>query len=187
MTTTPGPAQTEKLQKVLARLGLGSRRELETWIDAGRVSVNGRRARLGDRVSAADVIRVDGRQVGLRPHQRVRLRVLAYHKPAGELTTRRDPEGRPTVFDCLPRLRTGRWISVGRLDINTTGLILLTNDGELANRLMEIIVNEMFTAPPFPEDRLFAVADQRPPVSAYDTTPLAGSSSDLNPGQPDSF
>ena len=134
--TAPGSAKTEKLQKVLARLGLGSRRELEGWIQDGRVSVNGRRAELGDRVSVADIVHVDGRPVGRRGRQRSRCRVLAYHKPAGELTTRRDPEGRPTVFERLPGLRSGRWISVGRLDINTTGLLLLTNDGELANRLM---------------------------------------------------
>ena len=129
-------AKTEKLQKVLARLGLGSRRELETWIEAGRVSVNGKPAKLGERVSATDVIRVDGRTVRSQPRHRLRCRVLAYHKPAGELITRRDPEGRPTVFERLPALRTGRWVSVGRLDINTTGLLLLTNDGEFANRLM---------------------------------------------------
>jgi 23S rRNA pseudouridine2605 synthase len=130
------PERTEKLQKVLARLGLGSRRELERWIQDGRVTVNGRRAKLGDRVSAGDLLRVDGRRVGLPPRRRPRPRVLAYHKPPGELSTRRDPEGRPTIFDRLPPLRTGRWVSVGRLDINTTGLILLTSDGELANRLM---------------------------------------------------
>ncbi len=121
---------------------MGSRRELETWIQAGRVSVNGTRACLGARVSELDIIRVDGRRVGFagrggRPDTRgPRLRVLAYHKPAGEVTTRRDPEGRPTIYQGLPSLRTGRWIPVGRLDINTTGLLLLTTDGELAHRLM---------------------------------------------------
>ena len=135
-------ANTEKLQKVLARLGMGSRRELETWIEAGRVSINGDRAKLGDRVSERDIIRVDGRRVGqLDGRKRYetrgpRPRVLAYHKPAGEVTTRRDTEGRPTVFAALPRLRLGRWIPVGRLDINTTGLLLLTTDGDLAHRLM---------------------------------------------------
>lgn len=128
--------ETEKLQKVLARHGLGSRREMESWIEGGRVSVNGRRASLGDRASEADIIRVDGRRLDARPERSIRHRVLAYHKPAGEVTTRKDPEGRPTVFERLPRLQTGRWIAVGRLDINTAGLLLLTNDGELANRLM---------------------------------------------------
>ncbi len=134
--------KTEKLQKVLARLGLGSRRELETWIEAGRVSINGTRAKLGERVAARDVIRVDGRRVGRIGRggryetTGPRPRVLAYHKPAGEVTTRRDPEGRPTIYQALPKLPAGRWISVGRLDINTTGLLLLTTDGELAHRLM---------------------------------------------------
>ncbi len=139
---TDSEPKTEKLQKVLARLGLGSRRELETWIAAGRISVNGQRAELGARVSERDIIRVDGRRVGRvgrggRYDTRgPRTRVLAYHKPPGEVTTRHDPEGRPTVFQALPRLSTGRWIPVGRLDINTSGLLLLTNDGELAHRLM---------------------------------------------------
>lgn len=125
----------EKLQKVLARVGYGSRREIEGWIADGRVRVNDRVARLGDRVAPTDRIRVDGHPVHAEAAQ-VRRRVLAYHKPVGEVTTRSDPEGRPTVFGALPRLRSGRWLPVGRLDINTAGLLLFTTDGELANRLM---------------------------------------------------
>lgn len=128
---------TEKLQKVLARAGFGSRREIESWISEGRISVNGKLATLGDRVSASDVIRVDGHVVSkTRLEHSHRCRVLLYHKPVGEVTSRSDPEGRPSVFDNLPGLRNGRWIAVGRLDINTSGLLLFTNDGELANRLM---------------------------------------------------
>ncbi|OYV79224.1 MAG: 23S rRNA pseudouridylate synthase B [Acidithiobacillus ferrivorans] len=126
----------EKLQKVLARFGLGSRRLMEEWIAAGRVMVNGQPAKLGDRVTAQDKITVDGEALRIPSWVRPRLRVLRYHKPAGELTTRSDPEGRPTVFDRLPRLRGSRWIAVGRLDYNTEGLLLLTNDGDLANALM---------------------------------------------------
>lgn len=128
---------SEKLQKVLARAGFGSRREIETWISEGRISVNGKLAQLGDRVTDADVIRVDGHVVSkTRIEHSHRCRVLLYHKPVGEVTSRSDPEGRPSVFDNLPSLRNGRWIAVGRLDINTSGLLLFTNDGELANRLM---------------------------------------------------
>ncbi|MBN6741613.1 pseudouridine synthase [Acidithiobacillus sp. MC6.1] len=126
----------EKLQKVLARFGLGSRRLMEEWIAAGRVVVNGQPAKLGDRVTAQDKIAVDGAALRIPSWVRPRLRVLRYHKPAGELTTRSDPEGRPTVFDRLPRLRGSRWITIGRLDFNTEGLLLLTNDGDLANALM---------------------------------------------------
>ncbi|MBU2784605.1 MAG: 23S rRNA pseudouridine(2605) synthase RluB [Acidithiobacillus ferriphilus] len=126
----------EKLQKVLARFGLGSRRLMEEWIAAGRVVVNGQPAKLGDRVTAQDKIAVDGAVLRIPSWVRPRLRVLRYHKPAGELTTRSDPEGRPTVFDRLPRLRGSRWITIGRLDFNTEGLLLLTNDGDLANALM---------------------------------------------------
>lgn len=129
---------SEKLQKVLARAGHGSRREIEALIKEGRVSVDGKLATLGDRVEviANMKIRVDGRVVSIRESEQEICRVLAYYKPEGELCTRRDPEGRPTVFDRLPRLRGSRWIAVGRLDINTSGLLLFTTDGELANRLM---------------------------------------------------
>ncbi len=126
---------SDKLQKVLAQAGLGSRRELEKWIEAGRVSVNGRVATLGDRVEFRDEIKVDGRPVKM-PDRRERIRVIIYNKPEGEVSSREDPEGRPTVFAHLPRLANGRWVMVGRLDINTSGLLLFTNNGELANRLM---------------------------------------------------
>jgi 23S rRNA pseudouridine2605 synthase len=126
----------ERLQKVLATAGLGSRRQIEEWIRAGRVDVNGEIAQLGDRVRTTDRIRVDGRVIPasrLEPPER---QVLVYNKPEGELVTRADPEGRRTVFESLPRPKRGRWIAVGRLDINSMGLLLLTTDGELANRLM---------------------------------------------------
>ncbi len=127
---------SEKLQKILANAGLGSRREIESWIQAGRVTVNGKAATLGDRADEKDVIRVDGRPVEHWRLAGMPWRVLMYHKPEGEVTTRSDPEGRPTVFEHLPKLRSGRWIVVGRLDLNTSGLLLLTTSGELANRLM---------------------------------------------------
>lgn len=126
----------ERLQKVLADQGLGSRREIEVWISEGRVRVNGQVARLGDRITATDRVRVDGREVRRRVRHAAEIEIIAYHKPEGELVTRRDPEGRPTVFRHLPRPKDGRWIAVGRLDINTSGLMLFTTDGELANRLM---------------------------------------------------
>ncbi len=126
----------EKLQKVLARAGLGSRREMERAIEAGRVRVNRRLARLGDRVAGSDSVFFDGRKVAVEAPRSQRCRVLLYNKPEGEICSRSDPEGRATVYDRLPRLQAGRWISVGRLDFNTSGLLLFTNDGELANRLM---------------------------------------------------
>ncbi|RKF20395.1 23S rRNA pseudouridine(2605) synthase RluB [Alginatibacterium sediminis] len=125
---------SEKLQKVLARSGKGSRREMETYIDSGRVLVNGKVAKLGDRVEESDVIRLDGHSVDTSAQ--AFCRVLIYNKDEGEICTRQDPEGRPTVFDRLPPLKVGRWVAVGRLDINTSGLMLFTTDGELANRLM---------------------------------------------------
>ena len=125
----------EKLQKVLARAGIGSRREMERWIEQGRVKVNDKVATIGDRVSDKDNIKVDNKFISQRRTQ-VQQRVIAYHKPVGEVCTRDDPEGRTTIFKNLPKLKSGRWISVGRLDLNTSGLLLLTTDGELANKLM---------------------------------------------------
>lgn len=138
----PGPetpdatpsAAGEKLQKVLARTGLGSRREMERWIEGGRVTVNGKPARLGDRVTDKDRIGVDDRPLDRAPARETRC--ILYHKPVGEVCSRKDPQGRRTVFDRLPRLKSGRWISIGRLDYNTSGLLLFTTDGELANALM---------------------------------------------------
>ncbi|MCY3822052.1 MAG: pseudouridine synthase [Gammaproteobacteria bacterium] len=124
---------SEKLQKVLASHGLGSRRQMEKWIVAGRVVVNGQTATIGDRADATDRVEVDGRRLTIRGAQVPR--VLVMNKRQGVICTRRDPQGRETVFDALPRIREGRWISVGRLDINTSGLLLLTNDGTLAHRL----------------------------------------------------
>ncbi len=125
----------EKLQKVLARRGLGSRREMERWIEAGRIRVNGEPATLGDRVTEQDRLQLDGRALVHAAKNSVP-QVLLYHKPLGEVCTRKDPENRPSVFSRLPKLSGQRWISVGRLDINTTGLLLFTTDGELANALM---------------------------------------------------
>jgi 23S rRNA pseudouridine2605 synthase len=126
---------TEKLQKVLARAGFGSRREVEEWIAAGRVKVNGKVASVGERVSADDKILVDGKKLASKNKTREETRVLLYNKPEDEICTRKDPEGRPTVFDRLPPIKHGRWVSIGRLDINTSGLLLFTTDGELANKL----------------------------------------------------
>jgi 23S rRNA pseudouridine2605 synthase len=128
-----------RLQKLLAEAGLGSRRTVEGWIREGRVTVGGRTAQLGDRASHADEVRLDGRKLDLageagEAHGGGEL--LLYYKPVGEVTTRRDPQGRPTVFERLPPPGRGRWISVGRLDVNTSGLLLLTTDGALAHRLM---------------------------------------------------
>src|SRR5688572_21438740 len=124
-------AKGERLQKLLAAAGLGSRREIEQWIEAGRVSVAGRVAKLGDRALPGDLVSVDGREI--RQPAATQPRVLLYHKPVGELVTRRDPQGRRTVFSSLP---PGRWVAVGRLDVNSSGLLLLTDSGDLANRLM---------------------------------------------------
>lgn len=127
---------TEKLQKVLARAGLGSRRQLETWIEQGRVRVNGDIAKLGDRVDAYAKIQVNDRIINLRAPNTRKPRMIIYHKPEGEVCTRSDPEGRPTVFENLPTIRDQRWIAIGRLDINTSGLLLFTNDGDLAHRML---------------------------------------------------
>ncbi|MGD8514072.1 MAG: pseudouridine synthase [Granulosicoccaceae bacterium] len=125
---------TEKLQKVLARTGIGSRRDMEQWIRDGRIKINGKTATIGDRVGADDRISIDDKPLKVSPQMTTR--VLIYHKPVGEICTRSDPEGRPSVYAALPSLPSGRWIAIGRLDLNTSGLLLFTNDGELANRLM---------------------------------------------------
>ncbi|SJM67230.1 Ribosomal large subunit pseudouridine synthase B [Psychrobacter piechaudii] len=135
-TTQASTAGTEKLQKALARMGLGSRRQMEEVIKAGRVSINQKPATIGDRVEQGDEIRVDGRLIKYKSEREKRRRVLAYYKPEGEICSANDPEGRTTVFERLPKLTHDRWIMVGRLDINSTGLLLFTNDGELAHRLM---------------------------------------------------
>jgi 23S rRNA pseudouridine2605 synthase len=127
--------EKQRLQKILAAMGLGSRRRIEEWIDAGRVRLNGRTAQLGDQAGPGDTVEVDDRRLTV-PEVRPLRRVLIYHKPEGRITANRDPEGRPTVAEDLPAIREGRWITVGRLDFNTSGLLLVTNDGELANRLM---------------------------------------------------
>lgn len=129
---------SEKLQKVLANLGNGSRREIEAMIVAGKISVDGKIATLGDRVdvNANPKIRINGHLVQLRSKEKEVCRVLAYYKPEGEICSRHDPQGRANVFERLPRIKNARWINIGRLDINTSGLLLFTTDGELANRLM---------------------------------------------------
>jgi 23S rRNA pseudouridine2605 synthase len=140
--------QGERLQKLLANAGLGSRREIEQWIRDGLVQVNGKTARLGDRALASDELRVKGQPVKQQRLTGSERFVIVYNKPEGEMVTRNDPEGRRTVFDRLPKPPNGRWITVGRLDINSSGLLLLTNDGELANRLMH---------PKYQIDREYAV------------------------------
>ncbi|MCH8262754.1 MAG: pseudouridine synthase [Proteobacteria bacterium] len=126
----------ERIQKVLARMGLGSRREVESWIKEGRIKVNGKLAKLGDVITSNDRVELDKRQIKFPKKTDARVRVITYHKPAGEICTRKDSQGRTTVFSKLPRLQGARWVGIGRLDINTSGLMLFTNDGDLANRLM---------------------------------------------------
>ncbi|MFN3612138.1 23S rRNA pseudouridine(2605) synthase RluB [Tepidimonas sp.] len=132
----PQAGDTLKLHKVLAQVGLGSRADMEQAIAAGRVTVNGEAAHVGQRIASGDVVKLDGRLVRWRAAPTRLPRVLAYHKPTGEVVTLDDPDNRPTVFRNLPRLRSGKWMAVGRLDINTEGLLLFTDSGELANRLM---------------------------------------------------
>jgi 23S rRNA pseudouridine2605 synthase len=126
----------ERIQKLLAHIGLGSRREIERWITEGRVSVNQQVAKLGDQIDLNDIVTIDGNQVLLELHTEVPSRLLRFNKPEGIMCTAQDPQGRPIVFDFLPELPAGRWIMVGRLDLNTSGLLLFTTDGALANQLM---------------------------------------------------
>lgn len=131
---------SERIQKLLAAAGLGSRRGIEEWLAAGRLAVNGRVAKPGDRAEPGDQFTLDGRPLRLPQAPGAAAAaapaVLLYHKPVGEVTTRHDPQGRPTVFDRLPPAPAGRWVVVGRLDVNTSGLLVFTNDGALAHRLM---------------------------------------------------
>jgi len=126
---------SQKLQKVLAQSGLGSRRAMETWIAEGKVTVNGAVATIGTRVAGRDVIRIGAKVVHWSARERLP-RVLLYHKPEGEIVSRDDPEGRASVFDKLPPLRDGKWLAIGRLDFNTSGLLIFTSSGDLANRMM---------------------------------------------------
>lgn len=145
--TGDAPVPTQKLHKMLAEAGLGSRRDMEQLIQAGRVTINGKVAEIGVRVGPGDRVCVDQRIVRLKFAPRLP-RVLLYHKPEGEIVSRDDPEGRPMVFEKLPKLRSSRWITVGRLDFNTSGLLILTTSGDLANRLMH---------PSFEVEREYAV------------------------------
>lgn len=131
---TEGLAKGDKLQKVLANAGFASRREIENWIQQGRITVNGTTAHVGIRVTERDKIVIDGKAFQFPDSQKTR--VILYHKPVGEICSRDDPEGRQTIFEHLPSIQRGRWITVGRLDISTSGLLILTTNGELANRLM---------------------------------------------------
>ncbi|RFC33034.1 MAG: ribosomal large subunit pseudouridine synthase B [Candidatus Nitrotoga sp. MKT] len=143
--------QGERLQKVLAQIGLGSRRTMEEWISAGRITVNGEVATLGMRVTEDDVVRADKRLVHIKTSNNNLPRVLLYHKQEGEIVSRDDPEKRASVFDKLPKLRGMKWIAIGRLDFNTSGLLIFTTSGDLANRLMH---------PRFEVEREYAVRVQ---------------------------
>ena len=140
----------EKLQKVLAQAGFGSRRLMEEWIATGRVSVNGEAATLGMRVAEGDLVKAERRTIRVGEHEHT-VRVLLYHKPEGEIVSRDDPEKRSNVFEKLPKLRGQKWIAIGRLDFNTSGLLIFTTSGELANRLMH---------PRFEVEREYAVRVQ---------------------------
>ncbi len=175
-------SSAEKLQKVLARAGIGSRREMERWIEEGRIQVDGAPAGLGQRVLPGQDIRVDGQSLSAGAAHGSARRILIYRKPEGEMCTTVDPEGRPTIYDHLPRLRNGRWIAVGRLDFNTQGLLLLTTDGELANRLMhpsseidrEYAVRVLGNADKEVLDRLRLGIDLEDGLAKFDTLVDAG-------------
>lgn len=127
--------EPERLQKALARAGVASRRQIEEWVEEGRILINDQPAALGQKIGPGDRVKLNGRLIQLRFGARAP-RVLIYHKPEGEIVSRNDPEGRPSVFERLPGLRRGRWLAIGRLDYNTSGLLLFTDDGDLANRMM---------------------------------------------------
>ena len=169
---------SEKLQKVLARVGLGSRRYMEEVIAAGRVSVNGKIAEVGQRIEHGDELRIDGRKVDYQLEDDIRRRVLVYYKPEGEICSKNDPENRPTVFDNLPTIANDRWVMVGRLHINSTGLLLFTNDGELANRLMH---------PSNEVEREYAVRVMGEVTPQIRNTLLAGVELDDGPAKFESF
>lgn len=137
----------ERIQKLLASRGAGSRRQIDALLQQGRISVNGKIAKPGDQINGREKIAIDGKPLRLQRHGS-RPKILLYHKPVGQVCTRADPGGREDVFQHLPRLQQGRWVSIGRLDLNTSGLLLFTNDGELANRLMH---------PSFEVEREYAV------------------------------
>jgi 23S rRNA pseudouridine2605 synthase len=126
----------ERIQKALARQGLGSRRQIEAWIEKGEIQLNGEVSQIGDHVEAGDVVMHSGRKIVIKESDQTLPKVLMYHKPEGEVCSRNDPEGRPTIFEKLPGLKHSRWVAVGRLDLNTSGLILVTDNGDLANKLM---------------------------------------------------
>jgi 23S rRNA pseudouridine2605 synthase len=176
------PEAGERIQKVLAQLGLGSRREIEEWIKAGRIVLNGRKAELGERCGPGDRATVNGRPIHLARNSGAATRVLLYHKPTGEVVSRRDPEGRPVIFTQLPRPERGRWIAVGRLDINTQGLLLVTTNGELANRLMhpsrqverQYAVRVLGNIDPAVIDRLARGVDLEDGPARFETIEAAG-------------
>jgi 23S rRNA pseudouridine2605 synthase len=134
--TQPTTISGERIQKVLARGGIASRREIERWISEGRIKVNGAIVTQGMKLTLGDYLQINDRVVHWEKFAEQPTRVLLYHKATGEIVTRQDPENRPVIFKNLPNLDTARWIAIGRLDINTSGLLLVTNNGELANRLM---------------------------------------------------
>jgi 23S rRNA pseudouridine2605 synthase len=179
--------QAERLQKLLAAAGLGSRREIETWIAAGRLTVNGSVAKLGDRAAPGDLVELDGKPVAVKAAG-TQARVLLYHKPDGEMVTRSDPGGRPTVFQRMPAIPGGKWVAVGRLDINTAGLLLLTDSGELANRLMhpryeverEYAVRVLGELQPVERAKLLAGVELEDGTARFDKLEPSGSAEGAN-------
>lgn len=173
---------SERIQKLLASAGLGSRREVDRWLQEGLISVNGVKAKPGDRASLKDKIRVRGRLLQLNANALTKVRVIAYHKPIGEIVARRDPEGRTEVFSQLPKLKHSRWVAVGRLDINTSGLLLFTTDGELANKLMhpssaierEYAVRVLGEVPSEVLDTLLSGVELEDGMGAFDSVTDAG-------------